>query len=131
MNALHISRNNIKMLFAKYGIKISRGQRARTMSIEQIMCAKEYLSKYKICYQRLSQVLMREEDNLVHMGEWDARKVYELKNLYVSLKEYSIPSNEYNLRFVANYVNYAWQTDLHQLEMLEEETNKARFALLC
>ena len=53
----------------------------KSMPIEQIMYAKEYLSKYKIGYQRLSQVLMREEDHSVHMGEWDARKVYEHEDL--------------------------------------------------
>ena len=77
------------------------------------MYAKEYLSKYKVGYQLLSQVSMREEDHSVHMGEWDARKVYELKDLYVSLKDFSIPSNEHNLRFFTNYVNYAWLTYLH------------------
>ena len=123
MKKLHLSREKTKQLFQFHGIKITRGRRSKTLSPEPIRYAKEYLSKYKVGYQRLSQVSLRQQDHSVHMNEWDARKAYELEDLYVQVKEYS-PKKEHNLRFVANYVNYAWHTDLHQLEKLEGDTNK-------
>ena len=124
MKALHLSREKARILFESYKIKVSRGRRSKTLTLAQIDYAKEYVSKWKVGYQRLSQASLRQKNTGFHMSEWDARKAYELEDLYVNLKNYVPLKPEHNLRYVSNYVNYAWHTDLHQLKKLEGETNK-------
>ena len=60
------------------------------------------------------------------MTEHHFRKMYDYDDIYSNSRNYR-EEKKHDLRFVARYVNQAWNTDLHYLDLIKEENYHQRY----
>lgn len=107
------------------------GRPKNDISIDVNNYIKNYTSKANVGYKKLTKISQRDPNSPKDITEWKVRKVYEKEDLYVFLHEYKPdPKQLHPHAFVARYVGQAWHTDLHYLEILNNESQKYLIAFL-
>lgn len=117
-----ISEKKIRELRIINGVLIKRGRPENKISKEAFSYIKNYKSIANVGYQKMSKISLKDPNAPQKLDEWTVRKIFEKEDLYTFLHEYTPnPKDEHPNRFVARYINQAWHTDLHYLDIENED----------
>ena len=117
------SNSTIHKIFKKFNVEypmLKKGRHPKDIDQKMVNEILEYLKKYRVGYQRMTDVLLRKGFKTTQN---QVKRIYESVGLYLYEQEYK-PDNVHNRRFVAPFVNQIWHTDLHYLEKGQEEEQK-------